>query len=96
MLFCHLQIFGFENNFFQEIVHEYSPAVCLTVLIQTRPNMLLGLIWIQKCLQRLSTGNKCHHLHGKRYDDEIDYGYHPSTLGRLNVEFAIVSKLNSA
>ena len=42
--FCRLQIF-FKINFFEKLFQEYHQ--CQTAWIQIRPNILLGLIWVQ-------------------------------------------------
>ena len=46
MLFRHLLFFFFKINFFQKILSGIQ-SECQTVLIQIRPDILSGLIWVQ-------------------------------------------------
>ena len=48
MLFCRLLIFFFSSKYlFQKVFFSRIPPECQTVRIQIRPNVLLGLIWVQ-------------------------------------------------
>ena len=59
LTFCRLLIF-FENKFFRKIISGI-PFECQTDWIQIRPNILLGLIWVQsvcKGYQQTTLGGK--------------------------------------